>query len=478
VFFGLLFNTRPLTAFGLVPAYGGMMLFMLWSNRTRWKDEVRMDAAWAVGGLLMLVAYAIYNWGTTGNPFQGQYQASGDLSQHVGFGGKHSVALGIQNEQVQLAMLVMVLNNWPAWLGLGVILTPFLLGTRRIWDWFLLVGAVSVMGIYTLYEAPGIAHGPRYWYEAVPFFALLAARGADRAAGVLATIAGWARQALFGVDRRPTWAGVVVVYGFVLFFVITGTREWLVGDGADWNVDQMPNQAKALKGYNGANDTLTQAIEDADLENALVMLETCPSWQCYGVAFSRNSPDLDGNIVYAKDIPLRNQEVFALYPDRRVYQGVYRSGELRPYGTTPGSAEAKDLEEAPLATAVPSPTPQPTPTPDVAAVARRDEKRRGDLTLIADALQEYFDTNGSYPLSPGVTSLCVYSWDVGCAVKDVLEPLPNDPVTGQFYWYQSDGETFFNVFAKMEADPGPSECADPPPEHLANVTFLYCERGP
>jgi hypothetical protein len=137
-----------------------------------------------------------------------------------------------------------------------------------------------------------------------------------------------------------------------------------------------------------------------------------------------------------------------------------------------------DPEDAPLASDVPTPTPQPTPTPDTAAVARRDEQRRTDLDVIADALQDYFDQNGSYPLSPGVTSLCVYSWDVGCAVKDVLEPLPTDPTPGQFYWYQSDGSTFFSVFARMETDPGPSECADPPPDHLANVTYLYCVGGP
>jgi hypothetical protein len=50
-------------------------------------------------------------------------------------------------------------------------------------------------------------------------------------------------------------------------------------------------------------------------------------------------------------------------------------------------------------------------------------------------------------------------------------------VNGQFYWYLSDGATFFYIFAAMEGIASGGECPEPIPQHLAAINNLYCVRG-
>ncbi|MEK7326100.1 MAG: glycosyltransferase family 39 protein, partial [Chloroflexota bacterium] len=180
VFFGLVFNTRPLTATALALPFGAMLLSLLLPRGQR-ASGAKQIGAFVLGGLLMLGAYWLYNLGTNGT-LQGGYEAGGDVGQVVGFGGQNTVANGMQNDLTQLAFFSLVLNGWPRYIGLMFVLLPFILGTRRTWDWFMLACAVSVMGVYTLYLENGVAYGPRYWYESIPFLMILAARGAERAA--------------------------------------------------------------------------------------------------------------------------------------------------------------------------------------------------------------------------------------------------------------------------------------------------------
>jgi hypothetical protein len=248
------------------------------------------------------------------------------------------VNAGIQNEQTQLAYLLLVFNGWPLYVGLAFVLLPFILGTRKGWDWFLLASAVCVMGAYTLFEGHGIMHGPRYWYEAVPFLILLTARGTDRAAEVLSTAAVLAQRALFGLRPRKVvarWVGAGLVYGVVLVLVGAALATWLFGEEEGGESDFVPDRAAELKGFNGADDRLLKLVNDANLDNALVFVEPCEQWQCYGTVFWLNSPDLDGDIVYARDLFEERATVIQLYPGRSVYEATYDPPELRLYEELP-----------------------------------------------------------------------------------------------------------------------------------------------
>ena len=485
LFFGLAFNTRPLESLVLILPFGLVLLSRL-LPRDRWRTGVQQVGAFNAGGLVMLVAYLLYNYGTTGDPFTNGFSAGG-FGGNLGFGGEHSVNLGIRNVQVQMAFLLLFLNGWPQYIGLMFVLLPFVLGTRHRWDWFLLTCALLVIAAYVFFIGHGIMHGPRYWYAATPFLILLAAHGADRAAVLLADAAGFLRRALFGVGRPPVWAGVLVVYSLIAALVGGGVYGWLLGNHVSWQADFVPNQATSLQDFNGVDDRLVQLVDDADLDNALVLVEgNCPNWQCYGSVFWLNSPTLDGDVVFVRDREEYRAEILQAYPDRAVYTATYNSLSLVPFGTIPslsGIGGAQDLQSAPIAREIALPTPTLSPTPlspptaSPAEAIQRDEQRRRDLARIAAALQRYYDRRGAYPLAAGLQSFCRYrDLDAGCNVAEVLDPLPQDPSDGGTYWYQSDGTTF-TLFAPMEGVAGPSQCPDPLPGPLTAVNQLYCVQG-
>jgi hypothetical protein len=353
--FGLLFNTRPLTALALMPAFGALLLTGLLRREHRRTGAIEI-AAFALGGLLMFGAYLLYNYGTTGDAFNSGYQASGDPTQQIGFGGAHSVAAGMQNEQLQMGFLLLVLNGWPAYVGLGFVLLPFLLGTRNGRDWFLLACAVSVMAAWMLFEGAGVMYGPRYWYEAVPFLMLLAARGADRAADLLGSAAAYLRTRSLDGDDAARRAGRAVVFALVAALIGSSVWGWLLGQHTTWKANFVPEDAQALRGFLGVDDRIERLVEQQHLHNALVLVENCREFQCYGSVFARNSPKLDGDIVYAKDIAAQREAIVAAFPGREVYVAKYSRPSLQPYqaGPVPGRSPA-------ASTPVPLPTVEATP---------------------------------------------------------------------------------------------------------------------
>ena len=482
--FGLAFNTRPLESLALILPFGLLLLSRL-LPRDRWRTGVQQVAGFMAGGLLMLAAYLLYNYGTTGDPFTNGFSAGG-FGGNLGFGGEHSVNLGIRNVQVQMAFLLLVLNGWPQYIGLMFVVLPLVLGTRHRWDWFLLTCAVLVIAAYVFFIGHGVMHGPRYWYAATPFLILLAAHGADRAAVLLADAAGFVRRALFGGGRPPVWAGVLVVYALIAALIGGGVYGWLLGNEVSWQATFVPNQATSLQGFNGMDDRLVELVNDAGLENALVLVDgTCPNWQCYGSVFWLNSPALDGDVVFARDLEEYRAELLQAFPDRAVYAATYNALSLVPFSPTPSLSGTGEAEEpsAPIAREIALPTPTLTPTPPPPPTAnpldavQRDEERRRDLATITEALQRYYDRHGAYPLAERLQSFCRYrNLDAGCQVAEVLDPIPQDPSRGGTYWYQSDGTTF-GLYAPMEGAAGPSQCPDPLPALLTGVEHLYCVQG-
>jgi hypothetical protein len=351
VFFGLLFNTRPLTALALVPPFAALLLSFVARREHRRTGAIEV-AAFVAGGLAMFGAYLLYNHATTGS-FSSGYQASGDPAQQVGFGGHHSAAIGIQNEQVQMALLLLVLHGWPAYIGLGFVLLPFILGTRNPWDWFFLACAVFAMAAWALFEDTGVMYGPRYWYESIPFLMLLAARGADRAADLIASAAHYLRARELSGEAPALWASRAVVFALVAALMASSVYGWLLGQRPAWRADFVPEQASALRGFLGMDDRIQRMVEQQRLHNALVLVENCQDFQCYGSVFWRNAPGLDGDIVYAKDIANKRQEIIDAFPGRKVYLARYNTPSLQPYDPS-----APTLPR-PIPTAATVPTPPP-----------------------------------------------------------------------------------------------------------------------
>ncbi len=474
LFFGLLFNTRQLDAVSLVPAFSLLLLSGL-RDPGRRRAAAETVGGFLAGGVLMLAVFLLYNLGTSGDALQTTMQAGTEIEESVGFRGAHSVSLGIQNEQAQLAALLMVLNGWPQYVGLVFVLFPFILGTRHRWDWALLCVALSVIGVHVLFIGHGIMHGPRYWYPATPFLMLLTARGAECLAAFVGDAVGRLRSALGRTEFRHAASAHVLAYAVIAALVGAGVYGWLLGRHTTWQVDTIPNRAVALEGFNGVDDRLVRLTDEADLEHALVLVQQCSSWQCYGSVFWLNTPDLDGNVVFANDVPEYRGALLSAYPDRRVYSASYVDMYLVPYGSTP-NAEGRAPGTPPLASdiTVPTPTQTPVPTPDEAGIAARDEQRVLGLRQAADALGEYRRKHGTYPLAPGLQSLCRYrEADVGCRLLEVLDPLPQDPDPERTYWYQSDGASFL-LIAELDRSAEGSACPDVLPPPATSAAHPYC----
>ncbi len=471
--FGLLFNTQALTAVVLVVPIGLLLLSELLPEERRRMGRT-FYMSFVAAGAVMLVAYFLYNRGVTGDAFT---SALSDTSgKYLGFGGQNSPGLGIQNQGLQMSFLLLVLNGWPLLIGLGFVLLPFALGTRERWDWFLLVAIVCALGVYVLYIGGGIMHGPRYWYVVSPLLMLLSARGAERAGEVLSAAADRVRAIIIPSRAGAGWAGMLVVYVFVAALAGTSAYNWLLGHNRTWSDVFVPAQASDLKGFNSIDDRLIKLIDDAHLHNALVLVaDDCEGWQCYGSVFLRNKPTLDGDVVYARDVADRRGDLFKAYPDRLVYFAHYGPpAYLSIYGSTQALAQIP-AATPPRARDITLPTPTATATPDPAEAGLRDDQRKRDLDAIAGALQEYYARHGGYPTADGVQSFCRYKeLDSGCKVSEVLDPVPQDPQSGQTYYYWSNGTSFY-LFAVTETPAGPSQCDTAPLK--PGQDHLYCLYG-
>jgi hypothetical protein len=156
------------------------------------------------------------------------------------------------------------------------------------------------------------------------------------------------------------------------------------------------------------------------------------------------------------------------------------------------AAPPPEVARATIAAAPVSPTPYvppPTATPTAAPTAlpefiaqSRDKTRMDDLAKIAGALEQYRKQEGEYPSNGGaIQTMCTYQeFDAGCKLKDVLDPLPEDPLgdpAKNGYWYSSDGKKFTLIAAvDSPANATPDKCDERFSQHTAK-TNLYCVKG-
>jgi hypothetical protein len=155
--------------------------------------------------------------------------------------------------------------------------------------------------------------------------------------------------------------------------------------------------------------------------------------------------------------------------------------DVQPLAQTPSGPTAT---VGPTFTPGPSPTTGPEQETATAEIAfggeNRDRTRETDLAAVAQVLETYREENGEYPTTNNnIQTLCVFEEnDSGCALKEVLDPLPLDPLgspADNGYFYQSDGERFV-LYAIRESEVVP-ECDDHP-QHLAGFDSIMCVRGP
>ncbi|MCI0778041.1 MAG: glycosyltransferase family 39 protein, partial [Chloroflexi bacterium] len=349
VFLGLLFNIRPLAAVAFMPVLGGLMAFELVRSVSGRRALLREDLAFAAGSLLLLGAYFLYNQLTTGDLVTSPYALGGTFSEDsFGFAGSHSFARGLQNGQELLALFLLVANGWPLAIGLAFTTLPFILGTRQRWDYVLAASIFSLASLATLFHLAAVMHGPRLWYEIMPFLILLTARGAQCLAAAGSQLGDWlADRVWHGAPQASPGITRLAVYGLVAGLVAFSLLGWF-GQRQAWRGDGIttftPAEASQLEGFNFTDRRLADLAADMELEDALVFVEDCGQWFCYGSVFWNNSPGLEGDVVWAELKQTQGDlAVLEHYPDRDVYIANYFGRSISPATVDDISARLEDV---------------------------------------------------------------------------------------------------------------------------------------
>ena len=268
--------------------------------------------------------YLGYNAAVTGDPFllpRHLFNGADVLGfgPGIGFYGEHTVASGLVNVEQQLVSLGFYLAGWPFGFSLAVMLLPFLLRDRDPWDAMYLALMGVFVGIYVAEFYHGIAFGPRYLFEALPSFVILAARGLI----VLARrVGGWLETVGVGSARwRARQASALIAMALLacnaLYF--------------------LPRQAVLYADYSGlpgGGPTLDEVAIGRDLSgrvprlaDALVVTD---EWWWYTMYLATlNCPRLDCPAIFALGAdPQTRMALRQAFPGRAWYDVVLRDGEL------------------------------------------------------------------------------------------------------------------------------------------------------
>jgi len=314
--FGFAFNTKPLSLLVITSP------FFLYSFITKRKRAIRGKDIFlfCMPVLILVSSFFLYNHILTGDYFTTPY-AKDDPRDSLGFGPDkgeffyfgdgtlpgHSLRKAIDNTKIYFVTLSTDLFGWPS-LSLLFIFILFSSLTRKKWDYLLLASIIFIVSGYFFYWGLGICLGARYFFECMPMFLILTVRGIERVSEILSKYA--SKNRLFkSVDMKEVVGFFVFFLCIINFLSYTPSRISLYHDSY-WNV----------------NADIHNQVEEKGIKNALVFVESQtyrkphfgPDY--YNAAFIYNSLDLNGEVVYARNLGMvKNTKLMAQYLSRNYY---------------------------------------------------------------------------------------------------------------------------------------------------------------
>jgi 4-amino-4-deoxy-L-arabinose transferase-like glycosyltransferase len=265
---------------------------------------------WLLLGAIPPVAFLLlYNWILAGSPLTSPYSLWWPFDR-LGFGptvgaGGFTPSQGLWNTSFNLQMLLAHLFGWPFYLTLTLAGVPFITGRATRWDWAFLASAGAIILAFVAYWNPGVMYGPRYYFAVVPGAALLTARGLEE-------LYRWPLRIRLrrGHDRIAALAIPAAVLALLVAYNLSV---------------YLPAQIPVYRGYNYTSAASIDTVQRAGIHHALIFVVSNPpgAWWSYGAVFSSNSPLLDGDIVYARDLGATDRELMRAYPGRSYYRLNY-----------------------------------------------------------------------------------------------------------------------------------------------------------
>ncbi|MFO7652091.1 MAG: hypothetical protein R6X13_12225 [bacterium] len=283
---------RPYTALAF-----GLPLVAYTALRAREPGGLRRLGLLVLGGAVTGALLLAHNRLTNGDPLLFGYVAKYGPGHEIGFGhsgwgAAHTPLRGLLNVGHDLNLFNRFVLEWPA-PTLLLVMLPFLRGTRDRRDWLLLASFLALPAAYFFYWSHGLAFGPRFLYEALGPVLVLVARG------------------LTPMEMPATGRKTVRVDFAARFVPVALVFALLAG---------LPPLWRWYRGYWGVDGRLLAEARARRLDNALVFCSEL------GDAFNANSLDLDGPVVYARDLGPLNPALTLAYPGRDYF--IARKGEL------------------------------------------------------------------------------------------------------------------------------------------------------
>lgn len=209
----------------------------------------------------------------------------------------HTPARGLHNLNNNWTALNRHLFGWLPFMTLAWVWLAFLVRRPSRLDGVWLGVMLCLFAAHVAYWHSGIMYGPRYLYIALPALLLLTARGVNAAAA-------WPSSQPKVRSKAVIVILLMMVLGNLLFY--------------------LPSQIEIHRGYNFVSRAGVDRVETQVQRPALVfVVGESGLWWEYGQFFIGNTPWLDGEVIYARDLgDTANRALRDLYPERYSYRLV------------------------------------------------------------------------------------------------------------------------------------------------------------
>ena len=329
---GMAFLIRPYTAFFISLPF---LIFYAFNLLKNLRKKLKNMAAFTLILMISIFSLLLYNYLTNDNFLTFGYEISHGKSHGIGFGKAgytnipHTVFLGFSQVFNYIKSLNKYLFGWPLSSFFTIVPLFFLMkknpGYRKK-DLLLTSGFFTLLMSLFFFWGTYILIGARMVFEALPLLILLSARGLDEVSKISLD--------KFKKINRGTFNKalifILIIFSAYAFFI--RFPRWIWPPETEWYYHGYANK------YAAVTSNINRTLESVDLKKSLVIMkfiyhpiEYFPyGW--WGSGFLYNDPQLENNIIYARDRGKDNIDLIQCFPERKFYLflGTLEKGMLLP----------------------------------------------------------------------------------------------------------------------------------------------------
>jgi len=335
---GFACNIRILSSFAAAFPFLAFAVYKI--LKTGFLKNLKGIILFFVGFLPFLVLIPLYNFLTTGDPLLFGYIVFNGEYHNYGFGTRgmawYTLGGSVFHKLVSANPLtcffnrnedLVELNNYLFELpipSLIFILILFLSKQKNKWDLLLISPLLSLSFFYYFYFFQSITYGPRFLYESLPGLCILSVRGMQAMPDFI--------KDLFSKDtpiqRIRTKTRMMIMISFILYLTVGIPylfREYSVDY---WEVST--ELVRTLKREKIENAVVFVKFEYDDFDEEVHNILGAYHYGPLNSAFLHNSPLLDTDIVFARDMGSDNYLLKRSFPNKKYY--LYRplTNQLQP----------------------------------------------------------------------------------------------------------------------------------------------------